>query len=295
MRIVLHAGSLATDEDRLIKTLLRNIDHLAPRGVAVPGPSRYRQLLRDTLVSMRRADPAPDAREVLLDTMLDRAPEEVERLILSNERFFAAPQQAFAGGVLFPQAEERLANMRRLFPDDGLELYLAVRNPATFLPAVLSSLKGATLEEMMQGLPPSEMRWSNLVARLRDGVPDVPITLWCYEDSPILWGTILREMAGLEQGTKIAGAFDLLGEIMSAEGMQRFRAYLAKHPELTEPLKMRVMAAFLDKFALDEMVEEELDIPGWTEETVTAMTDAYEADVAAIAEMEGVRLLSAEG
>lgn len=292
MRIILHAGTLATDEDRLVKTLLRNADILAPRGVAVPGPSRYRQILRDTLVSLRRADPAPDAREVLMDALLDRPAEEVERLVLSNERFFAAPQQAFAGGVLFPQAEERLVNMQRLFDADDLHLYLAIRNPATFLPAVHASLKGSSPEDMLDGLDPAGLRWSTLIARLRDAAPHVPITLWCYEDSPFLWGTILRDMAGLEEGTKIAGAFDLLSEIMSPEGMQRFRAYLAEHPEMTEPYKMRVMAAFLDKYQIEDMLEEEVDMPGWTDAIVDEMSEAYEEDVVEIGKMEGVRLLS---
>ncbi|MFP4043345.1 MAG: hypothetical protein ACLFTP_02060 [Rhodosalinus sp.] len=292
MRIILHAGTLATDEDRLVRTLLRNADILSRRGVAVPGPSRYRQILRDTLVSMRRAEPAPDAREVLLDALLDRPEDEVERLILSNDRFFAAPQQAFAGGVLFPQAEERLVNMQRLFDADELHLYLAVRDPATFLPAVYAALKGPSPADMLQGLEPRDFNWSTLIGRLRAAAPGVPVTLWCYEDSPVLWGTILRDMAGLEEGTKISGAFDLLSEIMSVEGMQRFRAYLAEHPEMTEPYKMRVMAAFLDKYQIEEMVEEEVDMPGWTDAMVEEMSEAYEADVAHIAQMEGVRLLT---
>lgn len=292
MHIILHAGTLATDDGRLMKTLARNAESFAARGIALPDPARYRQLLRDTVVSMRRADPAPEAREVLLDALLDRPEEEVTRLVLSNDRFFAAPQQAFAGGVLFPQAEERLANLRRLFDGDTVELRLAIRDPASFLPAVLAIRKDASLADMMDGLDPSDMRWSNLIGRLREGVPDVPITVWCSEDSPVLWGTILRDIAGLEEGTKIAGAFDVLSEIMSAEGMQRFRAYLGEHPDLTEPLKRRTMLAFLDKYAVDEMVEEELDIPDWTDATVDDLTAAYEEDVAEIGRMEGVRLLS---
>ena len=64
-------------------------------------------------------------------------------------------------------------------------------------------------------------------------------------------------MAGLNPGTKIKGSFDLLSEIMTREGMTRFRAYLAKHPVMTEIQKRRVMVAFLDKFARPEAIEEE--------------------------------------
>lgn len=292
MRIILHAGTVTTDEGRLIATLRRDAEAHAARGVALPPPDRYRTLLRDTLVSMRRADPAPDAREVLLDAMLDRPETEVARLVLSNDRFFAAPQQAFAGGALFPQAEERLANLRRLFPEDPIELRLAIRDPATFLPAVMAVRKSASLEDVMEGLAPQDMQWSELIARLRDSVPEVPITVWCDEDSPVLWGALLRDLAGAEADADVPGAFELLQEIMSEEGLSRMRAYLAAHPELTEPLKRRAMLAFLDKYAVAEMMEEELDVPGWTDETVAELTAAYDADVARIGRMEGVTLLS---
>ena len=63
MQIVLHAGVHNTDEDRLLKCLLKNRDKLREDGVCVPGPSRYRRLLRDTLQAMERAaPPAPGPR-----------------------------------------------------------------------------------------------------------------------------------------------------------------------------------------------------------------------------------------
>ena len=78
---------------------------------------------------------------------------------------------------------------------------------------------------------------------------------------------------------------------MSDEGMKRFRAYLKDHPVMTEHQKRRAIAAFLDKYALEGEVEEELDMPGWTEELVEDMTEAYDEDVATIATIPGVRVL----
>ena len=41
-----------------------------------------------------------------------------------------------------------------------------------------------------------------------------------------------------------------------------------------------------------EEVEEEIDLPGWTEDTVAVLTDSYEEDVLRIASMPGVRFIS---
>jgi hypothetical protein len=53
-----------------------------------------------------------------------------------------------------------------------------------------------------------------------------------------------------------------------------------------------VIAAFLDKFALDDEIEEELDMPGWTEALVDDLSDQYDEDVLAIQRMPGVTMIA---
>ena len=95
----------------------------------------------------------------------------------------------------------------------------------------------------------------------------------------------------MEPDRRIAGAFDMFEEITEPEGVARFHAYLAEHPDLTRTQQQAVMIAFLDKYAIAEAVEEEIDLPSWDEALVSAMTRAYEADVEAIAAIPGVRLI----
>ena len=290
MQIIFHSGAHFTDDDRLMKCLLRNKDAFARRGISIPGPGKYRQLLRSTLQAMRGAAPDPDAREVLLDAILDD--EAADRVVLSNAHFFGVANAAVRDGVLYPAAPERLASLRRLFPDDELELFMAIRNPATFLPLVQEKSPERTMSDILGGNDPRTLLWSDLILALRDAAPDVAITVWCNEDTPLIWGQIIRDMAGLPEGEKIIGAFDLLKTIMSTEGMKRFRAYLAAHTTMSEQQKRRVIAAFLDKFAMDDVIEEELDIPGWTETLVDDMTRIYDEDVAEIENMPGLRFVS---
>ena len=40
MQVILHTGAHYTDEDRLMKCLLRNKGDFAKRGIAVPGPGK---------------------------------------------------------------------------------------------------------------------------------------------------------------------------------------------------------------------------------------------------------------
>ena len=290
MQIIFHTGAHFTDDDRLMKCLLRNKDAFAKRGIAVPGPGKYRQLLRSTLQALRSAPPNPDARDVLLDAILDD--EAADRVLLYNAHFFGIAAAAVRGGELYPAAAERMANLRKLFPGDQLEMFMAIRNPATFLPAILERNPDMTVAELMSGADPRELLWSDMLSAVRAAAPDVPITVWCNEDTPLIWAQVIRELAGLEHGEKITGGFDLLQTIMSREGMKRFRAYLHQHPDMTEMQKRRVIAAFLDKFALEDELEEELDLPGWTDTLVDEMTEIYDEDVFTIERIPGVQVIS---
>ncbi|MBW4710699.1 hypothetical protein KX928_23155 [Roseobacter sp. YSTF-M11] len=290
MQLVFHTGAHFTEEERLLKCLLRNKEELSARGVSVPGPGKYRRLLRQTMSALAESDAAENAREILLDAILDD--ETADRVLLSNAHFFGVPKTAVRKGLLYPSAPERLVYMANIFRDDQIELFMALRNPATFLPAAYETSPQDDLASFMGGVDPRAVRWSDTLLRIREAAPEIAITVWCNEDAPLIWSQIIREMAGFDHGEEIIGGFDLLHEIMLPEGMTRFREYMKSHPNMTEIQKRRVMVAFLDKFAMVEAIEEELDMPGWTDELVAEMTQTYDEDVFDIARIPGVQLLS---
>ncbi|KUF10324.1 hypothetical protein [Pseudoponticoccus marisrubri] len=292
MQVILHAGVHCTDEDRILKCLLRNADTWRHEGVAIPGPSKFRKLLSETLNVIGAGTPSPEARGVLLDAMLQDDPATVDRLVLCHENIFSVPKLMFAGGLAYRRAETRVAALRQIFVGDNVELYLGLRDPATFLPAAFAATPHEDFQTFLSGVDPMHFRWSHLIRRLRTEVPDVPITLWANEDTPLIWGQIIRDMAGIEMTRKIVGAFDVFQQIVSPEGMRRFRAFLKENPTINERQKRRVMAAFLDKYALEEAIEEELDLPGWDEAYVDMLTELYDDDLYELDHMQGVTVIT---
>jgi len=290
MQIVYHIGANCTDGERLLRSLMRNSDMLSPLGVRIPGPGRYRQLLRDTIASIGASAPSAETRDILLDAIMDD--QDVSRLVLSNSTFLCQPSLVFDGGVLYDRARAKVTAFRSLFPQDDVEFHLAIRNPATFVPAVWEQVKGRDFRGFMGGLPPEEIRWSDMVARIRAAVPDVPLTVWCNEDTVLLWGELLRRLSGVGQGEPIEGEYDLLSTVMMPEGMKRFLSYMESHPGQTDAQVRRVIGAFLDKYAIPGEIEEEVDLPGWDAQTVDDLTRAYEADVDRIAAMPEVTFLT---
>lgn len=290
MQLVLHAGAHFTEEERILKCLLRNTQDFSRRGVAVPGPGKYRVLLKETLAALQEAPASQDARDILFDVILDD--DKADRVILSHMFLFGAPLASVHDGMIYESAPHRMALLADLFHHDEIELFLALRNPGTFLPALFEKSPQKDMAAFLRGADPFEIRWSDTLTAIRNAAPSVKITVWCFEDMPLIWAQIIREMAGLEHGEKIIGGFDLLSDIMSQEGMQRFRAYLKSHPKMTEMQKRRVISAFLDKFAIEEAIEEELNAPGWSAADIDTMTEIYEEDMHTVTHIPGITFIA---
>lgn len=288
MQIVHHIGANCTDGERLLRSLMKDLDRLSRAGVHVPGPGRYRKILRETTQSLGPGpdDPAPGTRDVLLEAFLDG--HEATRLVLSQPTFLALPLRIFDNGRFYPQARTKVRAMRAMFPEDDLHFHIGLRNPATFIPAAFAQSGSQNLDDFMGGVEPRRVRWSELIARIRDSVPDAGLTVWCNEDTLLIWGELLRRLAGLPADEHLSGAHDLLATTMTPEGMTRFIGYMKSHPGQSEAQVRLVIGAFLDKYAIPEEVEEEVDLPGWDMAQVEEFTRIYEADVALIAAMDGV-------
>ncbi len=289
MEIAFHIGANCTDEDRLLKSLLKNAGSFSEQGIKVPGPGKYRRLIRETIQNLDGAKPAPDTRGILLDAILDA--EQPKRLVMSNANFICIPNRIFDHGVFYEQAESKVRALLQLFPNDEIDLFLGLRNPATFLPDAFAASKAATLDAYLKGFHPTQIRWSDVIKRILYVAPNAQLTVWCNEDTPLLWAELIRDFAGVSSETRITGGFDLLASIMSPEGMNRFLNYMQQHPPQTESQKRRIIGAFLDKYAIEDEIEEEVDLPGMTPELVADLSAIYENDVATIAAMDAVHFI----
>ena len=131
-----------------------------------------------------------------------------------------------------------------------------------------------------------------MVERILRDNPGVPLTIWCDEDTPLVWPEVLRAVSGLPEDAVLEGEQDLLASLMSGEGLTRMNSYLESHPPGTILQRRKIVSAFLDKFALPERIEVEVELPGWTEQIVDELTQSYDEDVYRIAHMDGVSFIA---
>ena len=289
MQVVIHAGAHITDEDRLVKCLTGNRKPLAGIGTNIPGPASYRKLFRDIFQAAKESPLSDETREVLLDVLIKG--EASDRMVLSNPGFFGTPKMALSGGKLYKAAEQRLALFQQIFHHDEIELFIAICNPATFIPSLFQRTPIDNFTSYIARNEPRLVRWSDMLSRIRNDFPQIPITVWCNEDLPLVWSQVIREMAGMDPTMSFDGEYSFLSEIMSETGMKRFDSYMETHPGMSEIQKRRVIAAFLDKFAREDQIEEELDVSGWSDELIAELTEIYDEDLFAIQRIPGINLI----
>ena len=290
MIIALHIGLHLTDQGKLVRSIGRNRAALKELGTAVPKPWKYRKRLAHAQTQVRSYTYSPLTKRYLFgEQEVEFSP---ERLVLSSASFSGTPRQAFSNNVFYENLTENLAEFCEIFPDDTLEVFLAIRNPATFLPALFTNRKARDFALFMDDSSLWNLRWSELIERTRIQFPEVPLTIWCNEDSPLIWEQLIRELSGVDPTFPLSGCHDLLEELMTAEGIARFKKYLSVHPEATELQKRRVIAAFLAKFAKDDKMYENTEIPDLDEHILEEITDAYEADTQVIQRMHGVNFIA---
>ena len=287
MQIAIHLGAHRTDDDPILQVLQRNSGLLHAHDAAVAPPRKARPAIRKAAQNARGAGLLADRQDDLLTEML--GPARPGRVVLSYEAFLGVYARVLEGGRLYADAGQRAQLLRNLFPDHEISFFLAIRNPATFLPEVLSSSSLDRMDELTRGAELGALRWSDPVRDIRAACPDVPLTVWCNEDLPLIFPQVLEAVSGVAE--PMEGEDAMLERVMTRAGLARLRSYLRDNPPATRSTWRKVVTAFLGKYADPAVVEPEIDVPGWTAETLAGLSAVYERDVESMAQMPGLTML----
>lgn len=290
MQIALHIGAHSTDHEQLIQTLAKNGPQLGFEGIAVPAPNAYRKPMQDLLMSSMKGEPTDSAvRKAMLDAIGFGG--SATRALLSHENLLGRQHRIFEKGKMYPVAPRRLADLMSLLPVTELQVYMAIRNPVLFVADSYPQANAPSFAEFMDGVRFADIRWSDMIAQMAAAVPQADFTVWCHEDTPLIWGDVLRDMAGVASDFTLNGEFNGLKEIMTEEGFRRMTTYIQQHTPQTPQQRQRIISAFLDKFALTDALEQEIELPNLDDPAIERLTAQYEADLDKIAALPGVRLI----
>ncbi len=290
MEIALHLGAHLTDEGQLDKCLRKNRSELVDAGIIVRRTSDYLNLMRGAANALATGTDTPDFMAQLTAAM--KAPADARRLFFSAPGLLTTLSQVTDGTTLYPGTMARVAAYRHLLAGAETEIFVAIRNPASFIPALLRELADFERAEILENLRPEEMRWSLFIDEIRQGWPEASLTIWCDEDTPFVWHRLLRLVSGYEPETDFKNSFNWFDSVMIKGGAEKLAKYLEVNPPVDEAHRQQVISAFLDKYCDPAKLEVDVSIAGWDETQTDVISELYEDDVDLIRNMEGVRFIS---
>ena len=288
-QVVYHIGVHGTDGDRMLKTLLNNRAWLLKHRTEVVTPNRHRGIFEEALAALNGGASTPEMEQIMGDAVLDS--DDPRRVIFTTPSFMGTPARAIGPDGLYPQAGARIAALANLFPSAQSEFFLALRNPATLIPEILSQIPGGDYAALMQGVDPLTLSWRPSVQRMARGAQGRRLVIWCHEDVPLIWPEVVRMVGAMPPEVPLSGALLYMHELLGDRGLQQLRGALAGRDLMSIGARRDIFAEQLARNALPEMLDQPIDLPGWTQATVDAITRRYHEDLAQIAVLPGVEFV----
>ena len=288
IQFTIQLGTAFDEGQQLIWSLVKE-PWIEDENIYVHRPRFYRNQLSKLAAQPGGGAAGPDDLQKMFH--LDQAdPEQDLHFVLNVTEPMQPEPHFYANGTWFEGLGDRAARLRAVLAPAPVAFMLCLRNPAMLLSDALASTEYSGFEADLPN--PFTLSWANVLRDLRTHVPDVPITVWCAEESPLIWGRVLSAVGAPPEKLTLEAHIHLAKSLMNAEGSKRLTKYLHQRPELPDELRARVISIFIEKFTPPEKLEADVTIPDWSEDKQLRMDASYAADLEEVATIDGVTFIT---
>lgn len=284
-RVVLHLGAHKTASTHFNKLLRKNSALLDKHSVAVPKKDDVRRLITRRIFGQQVGDGESPAQ------VLAELSGGARTVFISDENILGTPRGLVQRGMMYPSAASNLRNTVTLLGDAPVEIWLAVREPGGFVTSSWGEAMRAhgylDFSAYVGADPMPSLRWTQLLRRLRAACPDLPLTIWSFEQYRAQAPALLANLLGVDHVAE--------EELRPIESIVR--------PGLSQRAveEIRTLCAGGDAKPPQDRFEEIVkaypksgDYPApspWTAQQGAALRAQYDQDLSRLAALDGVRFL----
>jgi hypothetical protein len=272
--------------DQLIRSLVPMADQMSREGICIPKPETY----RDQITKKAHGAEGGAFMPLEQERLRQHIPEDAKTVILSFNEIMGSSENIFKGGVVYKHATDRIEYLRSLFPNREMSLFFSAANPGSIMCAMMNNgAMGPTARREAVKMRPL---WSDLIERIDEVHPDLPVTIWSNEDTPVTWPVVLRKVTGKRKGTTLGGGLVLAAALLDDAG----KALFIQEAKVRAPKSERELMLFVNEF-LNEYAQEsartfEVDLEGWDQATIDDFEILYDQDIDSCADFEQVTIIT---
>jgi len=291
MDIRIYVGPHRTASQHLASILTNNANLLDAQDIMFYSSTRTTlHHINSALKAIARGGDKEDAVGLLLHSLTRGR--DTKRLLLVNPNIVGNVTQPFGKEVFYPRTTGLIHQLQTLFGANKLQFYTSVRNPATFVPSCYAqSMLNASFSDygsFLKDVTLPSLRWSTFLQRLQGKRLDIPVTVWRFEDYPLIWRDVVQAFSGIENCQNLVGSSKRINASLTLHGAQLLHKYIEDHPPRTRGEFESIKLSFLEKFPSSAT---EITSPDWTAKTIQSLTHNYEDDWYYIERMDGIETI----
>ncbi|THH38336.1 hypothetical protein E4Z66_01835 [Aliishimia ponticola] len=315
-RIILHIGAHKTASTHFHRLMRANAARLTPGDVHVAKKEDIRRNLTRQIRQMRRVFSGSGHRQDMPGGVGARMAGTAQTLFLSDENLIGTSQnllghrfdgvswlgsrrwlrawlaRMFGRPLIYPHAERRMVIVSRMLSGVDQEIYIAIRNPVTFLASnyceTIRFHGYQDFAEYRRGIDAAALSWAAFIQRLSDTLPGVPITVWRQEDYPQVAPQLVARVLDVKQKrVRIPAKLqEVVRPGLSARAVEGIAALCRDKPDRWTRDEIEAIA--------EEFPRSESNPPPslLTPEEAAELDAQYRDDLQTIAAMPGVTLIA---
>lgn len=287
--LTFHVGAHKTATSHLQRSLLMAADDLAGSGVRYYGPEHFRLPGRtiSALFGLRsRHGPGRSKRSA--PDQLELMRKGASRIVFSEENYIGtlANPKGEQITMRYPRAALKISRLAAAVAQP-IDVCLCIRNPTAMINSAYSQQilgnKIIPLERFKQLTPLASVDWLDLVKRLRAAPGVNTLTVWTLEDYDAVFDDVCAVLVGPENKQHVRPVAETINPRLSVEAV----SYVLARHAMGDDVDAAQIARQL--FPVEEGYTR---FDGFTPDEHAAADRVYAAQIAGIAQLDGVTLLT---
>lgn len=289
MQIVFNCGAHSTNCNRVMQTMQKNQTWLDSNRIEAIPPKRHSSLFGNAINSLNGGVATEEMEDLLLDSLL--MSKDTQRAIMATPGLLGTPNQVIGKAGLYPTIGSRLAALANLFPSCDVEFFLAIRNPATLLSEVMEEVPIKDQNTFLSSCFYYQIRWNDTIRRLVKALQGQRLVIWCYEDLPLIWPEVMRNLISMPQDVGLQGNLIYMHDLLNKAGLEKLSEEMSARDQISIAARRALHSHLLQEYQVEDAIEQEIYLPGWTQEIVDEVSQKYYSDIAEIAVLPGVEFI----